>query len=62
MSNHSVESDALAGYYCPTCEHPWGYHHVERGCTMPLDITGLPITRTDQEVGRCECRAVKTNG
>lgn len=45
-------------HYCPTCDHPWGYHHAERGCTMPLDRDGLPIMRTDQEVRRCACRVI----
>lgn len=47
-----------AGYYCPSCEHPRGYHDDQRGCTMPLDRYGLPIMRNDAQVAVCECRDV----
>lgn len=28
--------------YCPRCNHPWGYHVPERGCSMPLNAAGVP--------------------
>jgi hypothetical protein len=55
MPEHTADNDA-GTYYCPTCQHPYGYHHETRGCTMPLDLSGLPVMRTWDTVGPCACR------
>lgn len=44
--------------YCDDCGHPWGYHATGRGCTMPLDGSDLPVTRTDDTVKSCGCAVV----
>jgi hypothetical protein len=49
-------SKPLKGFYCPTCEHPWGYHALKDGCSMPLGPTGLPLGRNDVAFGSCKCR------
>lgn len=41
--------------YCLVCHHPHGYHTTERGCTMPLDAAGLPVSRTSDTVRSCGC-------
>ena len=50
-----ADIDAL---YCSECQHPHGYHDAERGCTMPLDTEGLPLTnsRTVIPAGPCRCK------
>lgn len=44
-----------AGHYCAACGHPNDYHDAQRGCTMPLDRSGLPVTRTSETVSSCGC-------
>jgi hypothetical protein len=52
MSEHTAEN-----YYCE-CGHPWGYHHAERGCTMPLSQHGLPVSSLEVTVRVCGCRVI----
>lgn len=41
--------------YCPSCQHPGGYHDPERGCSMPLSDSGLPVGRGEETVRSCGC-------
>lgn len=44
---------------CPQCHAVTvPYHDAERGCTMPLDTDGLPLTnsRTVIPAGPCRCK------
>lgn len=46
--------------YCDDCRHPNGYHHAERGCTMPLGPTGLPLRMNERRESYCGCGAAAT--
>jgi len=41
--------------YCPGCHHPWGYHDERRGCTMPLNQHGSPVSSREVTVRSCRC-------
>lgn len=47
-------------HYCQACDHPHGYHSSERGCSMPLGLSGLPIGRNEETAMSCGCRGVMT--
>jgi hypothetical protein len=53
-----ADSDPQEGSYYCECGHPWGYHHAERGCTMPLSQHGLPVSSLEVTVRVCGCRVI----
>lgn len=64
QTGHTTDECPVAReHYCMSadggCGHPWGYHVEDRGCTMPVDRHGLPITRNEQAVGSCGCQRKK---
>lgn len=41
--------------WCDVCGHPWGYHHAEGGCSMPV-IPGTHEPITYRDFGKkCDC-------
>lgn len=55
-----TERDPHIVGYCKECKHPNGYHTEDRGCTMPLGPTGLPLGRNEIQVSTCRCGAPET--
>ena len=57
------ECVTIREHYCMKadggCGHPWWYHTEDRGCTMPVDRLGLPISRNEHAVGPCGCQRQK---
>src|SRR4051812_36951439 len=53
---HLLEPIGVEAYYCPDCQHPWGYHSEGRGCSMPVIVgTHIPKGRDDRPTEECKC-------
>lgn len=61
IEDAETAEEAMTAFFCPDCQHPWGYH-TYKGCCMPvIKGTKAPKGRNDSyaDTENCACQTRK---